>query len=280
MHVDASTLAGVVNSVGCRVESFPQTYLGLPLSCFKLVFADFHFIIDKVDRYLAGWRALLLSPAGRMVLINAVLDAIPFYAMGALKLPPMVVRALDSLRHAFLWNAVECASGAQCLVAWACVCRAKEEGGLGVRDLATQNDVVLLKILHRLHSATPYRWAAWVWGTLDGRLLLDSWGSVLAGEHWACLHGLMPLYHSLSRVVVGDGRTTTFWEDNWLPCGPLWLAFPALATHTTCPEVSVFVVHDWGLDAVLVPRLSSVAARERLLLLPMVGTTAMAVPDV
>ncbi|KAE8783888.1 hypothetical protein D1007_42642 [Hordeum vulgare] len=117
MHVDASALMAVVDVVGCRVESFPQTYLGLPLSCSKLVLADFHFIIDKVDRYLAGWHVQLLSPAVHLVLINAALDAIPSYAMGVPKLPLKVVRALDSLRHAFLWNAIDHASGAQCLFA-------------------------------------------------------------------------------------------------------------------------------------------------------------------
>ena len=94
------------------MEGFPQTYLGLPLCCHKLALADFHFIIANVDRYLAGWRARLLSPMGRLLLINAVLDAIPIYAMGALRLPPKVVRALDSLRRSFLWNAAERASGA------------------------------------------------------------------------------------------------------------------------------------------------------------------------
>lgn len=51
-------------------------------------------MIAKVEKSLAGWRARLLSPAGRLVLSNAVLDSLPTYAM-------VVV-----LRHAFLWNAV------------------------------------------------------------------------------------------------------------------------------------------------------------------------------
>lgn len=220
-----------------------------------------------MDRYLAGWCALLLSPAGRLVLINAVLDVLPSYAMGALKLPRKVVTALDSLRWAFLWNAADRASGAQCLVAWDRVCRAKAEGGLGVHDLASQNDLLLLKVLHRLHTLPCSRWASWVWASLGECLLLDAHGSTLAGEHCTHLRSLVPLYRSLSRVVIGDGRTTAFWEDHWLPCGPLRCAFPALASHTFT-EVSVWAVRTLGLDAVLVPRLSVATSRERLLLLP------------
>ena len=149
------------------------------------------------------------------------------------------------------------------------MCRGKEEGGLGVRDLATQNDALLLKILHRLHSIPLSRWATWV--CLGERLLLDPRSSGLAGEHWAALRGLMPVYRALTRVSLGDGRMTAFWEDHWLPCGPMRCAFPALASHATCSEVSVWAVRNLGLDAVLVPRLSTSAAREHLLLLPLVG---------
>ncbi|KAI4979569.1 hypothetical protein ZWY2020_016322 [Hordeum vulgare] len=133
-----------------------------------------------------------------------------------------------------------------------------------------QNDSILLKILHWLHSASPSRWEAWVWSFLDGRLLLDSWRSALVREHWVCLHALMPLYRSVSHVVVGDGRMTSFWEDHWLPCGALRHTFPTLATQIMHSKVSVWVVHSLGLDAILVPRLSAAAGRERLLLLHLV----------
>jgi hypothetical protein len=71
----------------CQPGSFPQTNLGLPHSNTKLRLSAFALLIAKVDKYLAGWKATLLSPAGRVVLINAVLDGLPTYAMGALFLP-------------------------------------------------------------------------------------------------------------------------------------------------------------------------------------------------
>ena len=118
IHVADEVVAGAAGALSCSVQGFPQPYLGLPLSWDKLTAADFAPMIAKVDAYLAGRRARLLSPAGRLVLINAVLDALPTYAMAAMLLPPAVIKALDSLRRAFLWNAAERASSAQCLVAW------------------------------------------------------------------------------------------------------------------------------------------------------------------
>lgn len=63
-------------------------------------------MIAKVDKYLAGWAARLLSPTGRLVLINAILDSVPTYAMAATTtmLPPAIIKELDALRRAFLWN--------------------------------------------------------------------------------------------------------------------------------------------------------------------------------
>jgi hypothetical protein len=136
-------------------------------------------LIAKVDRYLAGWRATLLSTAGRVVLINSVLDGLPSYAMGAMMLPPAIREALDKRRRAFLWAAADKVNGAQCLVAWENVCRPKEDGGLGIKCLDTQNACLLLKLLHRLHHPAGSAWATWV----RSQIHLDTMQGELAGTH-------------------------------------------------------------------------------------------------
>jgi hypothetical protein len=88
-------------------------------------------LIAKVDRYLVGWQALLLNPAGHLILINSMLDGLPTYLMAALPLPPGVEDKMDARRRAFIWTSQ--ASGAQCLVAWAKASLSKENGGLGIK---------------------------------------------------------------------------------------------------------------------------------------------------
>lgn len=73
MHVNPTALHAYLDTLQCRAGSFPQTYLGLPLSNTKLPLSAFTPLIAKVDRYLAGWKALLLSTTARVVLVNAVL---------------------------------------------------------------------------------------------------------------------------------------------------------------------------------------------------------------
>lgn len=180
--------------------------MGLPLSNVKLPLSFFAPLIAKVDRYLASWKALLLSTAGRVVLINAVLGGLPTYTMGAMLLPPGVVKALDARRRAFLWTGNNVVSGAQCLVAWEDVCKDKKDGGLGIKRIDTQNACLLLKLLHRLHHPVGSAWALWAGANPN---LADLSGD-FHGTHWGALRDLLPAYRQITTVEVGDGRRTSF----------------------------------------------------------------------
>jgi hypothetical protein len=80
MHVIRETFQDMLQALQCQEGSFPQVYLGLPLSNVKLWLSTFTPLIAMADRYLAGWKATLLSTAARVVLINLVLDGLPTYA--------------------------------------------------------------------------------------------------------------------------------------------------------------------------------------------------------
>jgi hypothetical protein len=276
MHVAPEHLSDIQDCLQCRIEGFPQTYLGLPLSAQKLRLDAFAPLIAKVDKYLSGWRSLLLSPGGRLVLLNSVLDALPAYAMGAIELPAGLLDALDKLRRSFLWAPADRASGAKCHVAWDLVCRPKEEGGLGVHDLRIQNKCLQMRLIHRLHSVPGASWPRWVWSCLDG-LPIDyaAQTSSLSGSHWAALVRLLPVYRCLSKVVIGDGARASFWFDRWIGDVPLDVSMPELFTHSSLQCATVRQVFSAGLDAILVPRFSPVAARQRNLLLPMLAAVRL-----
>ena len=112
MHIAAATVGALQGILGCQVGSFPQTYLGLPLSDTKLRLAAFAPLISKTDRYLGGWQATLLNPMGRAVLGNTVLDSQLIYAMSVMQLPQGTLDALDRRRRAFLWSGDEQVHGA------------------------------------------------------------------------------------------------------------------------------------------------------------------------
>ena len=61
----------------------------------------------------------------------------------------------------------------------------------------------------------------------------------LPEPHWASLAKLMPVYRAVTAVTLGDGRTTAFWLDSWLPGGALSVQMSSLFSHTTAPTASV-----------------------------------------
>jgi len=111
MHISDDTAAEMASVLGCSISTFPQTYLGLPLSCDKLRLSAFDPYICKADRYLAGWQAALLNPMGRTVLINTVLGGQLSYVMCAMPIPPGVIAQIDKRRRSFLWTGDDNASG-------------------------------------------------------------------------------------------------------------------------------------------------------------------------
>ena len=94
--------------------------------------------------------------------------------------------------------------------------RPKTEGGLGIRNLATQNACLLLKLVHHLHRPNDSAWAAWAWQHVE----LASLEGDAEGTHWEALRDLLPAYRSITKVVIGDGRSTSFWWDAWTDAGP------------------------------------------------------------
>ena len=73
--------------LGVREVQHYEKYLGLSSLTGKGKKASFNYIKERVWRKLQGWEGKLLSQARREVLIKAVIQAIPTYAMGCFKLP-------------------------------------------------------------------------------------------------------------------------------------------------------------------------------------------------
>ncbi|GJN05040.1 hypothetical protein PR202_ga22638 [Eleusine coracana subsp. coracana] len=126
--------------------------------------------------------------------------------MSALPLPQGTIDALEKKNRAFLWAGKDKASGAQCLVAWENVTQPKENGGLGVKNIAVQNQCLLLKLLHRLHYPADSAWATWARSEICVATLKGN----LDGTHWQALRCLLPAYQSITMSKVGDGNATDF----------------------------------------------------------------------
>ena len=75
-------------------------------------------IIDRIADRLRGWKADLLTKAGRKILVQFVLTSMLVYLAMAMDLPPWALKAIDKIRRGFLWRGRRDAKGGHCLLAW------------------------------------------------------------------------------------------------------------------------------------------------------------------
>nr|XP_028957501.1 uncharacterized protein LOC114824514 [Malus domestica] len=85
-----------------------------------------------------GWAEQFLSPAGKEVLIKAVVMALPNYAKLCFKLPVGLCREVESAISNFWWRGNKDKGGMH-WVSWQKMKRSKKTGGLGFRDLLAFN---------------------------------------------------------------------------------------------------------------------------------------------
>ncbi|CAL5081713.1 unnamed protein product, partial [Urochloa decumbens] len=176
--------------------------------------------------------------------------------MSSLPLPPTVLDALDARRRSFFWTGTDHCSGAQCLVAWEKVCLPREEGGLGVKDLHTQNHCLLMKFIDRYLGPDQPPWKRWVQSNMVRRIGGRRPESFLA----RLIHDELPRYRAIIRVNPGDGRTTSFWLDHWTGSAPLSECFASLYSHSTDPFCTLHSVLTDGIS--LQSRLTHAARAE------------------
>ena len=98
---------------------------------------------------MRGWRGKLLSPRGRLVLVKAVLSAIPTYIMSAFQMLAGVRRCIESAMQSFFWRGADPGRGGA-LVAWSSVCQPFADVGLGIHHLQHANSALLCKWVARV----------------------------------------------------------------------------------------------------------------------------------
>ena len=147
-NVDLDLRENLADILGFRSTSNLGKYLGSGGQ-------DFGFVLDRVKKKLVGWKANLLSMAGRKVLIQASPSTIPTYAMQNVQLSDKILKGINRVNRNFLWGSIE-NSKKMHWVGWDKVTTPKDRGGLGLQSAKGRNAALLAKLNWRFTRRTMH----------------------------------------------------------------------------------------------------------------------------
>jgi len=153
-----------------------------------------------------------------VVLIKAVLQAMPLYLFSILAVPKLVIKRIKDLQRNFLWGSTA-TNHKWALVNWTTVCMSKEKGGIGLRDPNQSNAIMCAKLWWQWLSNTDKPWATiWIAKYANYRpqkelirLIPNAKGSLIWNA--AKQHYMLIQHHNFWEVR--NGETARFWTDAW-----------------------------------------------------------------
>uniref|UniRef100_A0A803PAN7 CCHC-type domain-containing protein n=1 Tax=Cannabis sativa TaxID=3483 RepID=A0A803PAN7_CANSA len=201
-----------VNLVECHTK-----YLGLPATVGRSKKEVFDSIRSKIRDQLQGWKASLFSQAGREVLLKAVIQAIPTYVMSCFRLPKELIKDIHAMMARFWWGSSESKNKIH-WGRWEKLCKPKDKGGMGFKDLEKFNQSLLAKqgwkiinnpssLLAQVLKACYFTNSTFMDAKLGG-FCSFMWRSILWGRK---------IVERGARWRVQSGREVRINEDKWLP---------------------------------------------------------------
>jgi hypothetical protein len=88
---------------GCSVASMPFTYLGLPMGTTKPTVTEMLRLVDRIERRVSN-TTLLMSHAGKLTYVNAILTSMATYAMCTIEINPKIMNHIEKIRRRVLWS--------------------------------------------------------------------------------------------------------------------------------------------------------------------------------
>ncbi|GJY48856.1 RNA-directed DNA polymerase, eukaryota, reverse transcriptase zinc-binding domain protein [Tanacetum coccineum] len=151
----------ILGIVPFAIGKLPVRYVGVSLITKKISSTDCKPLIDKVRNRVLDWRNKALSYSGRLQLISSVLSAMQIYWAYVFLLPKNVIYEINKILKGFLWCQGELTKG-KAKISWKSVCKPKEQGGLGIKNLQLWNETLLIKQLWNVIVKKNTIWVKWV----------------------------------------------------------------------------------------------------------------------
>eukprot|EP00253_Pinus_taeda_P035966 PITA_35966 len=221
---ELSDIARILGMEGsCAWDSFK--YLGIPIFITTPKVAHWMPLLDKIKTRIQAWGASWLNNAGKIILMKVVLSSLPLYQHSILLAPKTFINKMEVLLRRFLWEGGKNNERRLHLVKWDTIKKPFIEGGLQIRDLATQNLALGTKLL---------------WDIVSGKLSWSKkvlWRKYFHGKRLRCLDQpprtskgspifklcIKAMEHFSNKLywIPGNGKQIRIWDDPILGDQPL-----------------------------------------------------------
>ncbi|WOG90771.1 hypothetical protein DCAR_0310016 [Daucus carota subsp. sativus] len=198
-------------------RSTPGKYLGLPMDVGRRKNEVFNFLSDRVRQRLQSWRNTAMSKAGKCILLKTAAQSIPNFWMNLLLIPSEVCKTIQRQMNSFWWGGGNNSKGIRWM-SWERLCKVKEAGGLGFKDLRSFNVAMLAKQGWRLlNNENPL-----VTNILKARYFpnTDFLNAKLGNNPsymWRSILEAQEVVKQGCRRNIGTGLETSIWKVPWLP---------------------------------------------------------------
>ena len=173
---------------------------------------SFIYMKERIWGKLQGWKEKLLSQAGREVLLKAIMQAIPTFAMSCFQLPMNLCHEIKVMikKKKKIWGQRGERQKIHQKILES-LCLPKNEGGMGFKELRKFNDAMLAKQVWQLvhdKESLFYRVFKAKFFPSDDIFSAQVKLGILKTRY---------LIAEGARYRVGNGQTIRIYQDRWLP---------------------------------------------------------------
>ncbi|XP_019422999.1 PREDICTED: uncharacterized protein LOC109332473 [Lupinus angustifolius] len=210
-NASATKINNLKDWLGFNRGNLPVNYLGVPLFIGKPRRIHLQPLADRIINKLAAWKGSLLSIMGRVELVRSVIQSMLLYSFHIYAWPAQLLKEIDSSIRNFIWSG-DTKTRKIVTVAWAKICIPKKAGGLGLRSIKKIHQASLIKLAWNMLNSNQ-QWAAFF------RERFGTYWSInryFKSSIWPGIKSNLSIAMNQSVRLIGNGKDTSFWRDNWI----------------------------------------------------------------
>ncbi|WOL01220.1 hypothetical protein Cni_G09934 [Canna indica] len=234
-----------------KIRIFPMNYLLSFISPQKLDLSHQSLLLHKALKKVEVWDGKGLSQAGRITLINFVMNSLPMHTLASTWVNDGIIDKFHKISRRYLWQSSKGKKGFH-LIGWKKVILRKNMGGLGIKDIGLfKFSIQAKRILPFLNKEK----CLWIKFLIDKYKDYHPWFCDSNKKFsWAfkCIHEAIQHLKEGLRKRVGNGANINIWpwfSDIPINKWPTYINIELLPNFTKVKDL--MLNKEWNYESIL-----------------------------